>query len=211
MIQINQDTSQWATLTILLGLLNERGIKLKPLIVDIGAHHPKEISNSWPFINELNWRAILVEPNPDSFKQINEYYKDNNRVKVVEVALYKEEGYAKLKLTDGCSGYGSLINNKHAASQQQKVYEIEVETITPKQLIDRYKIKDVGLLTVDVEGLDTIILSEWMNNSEVRPQVIITESSIWDNGKEEMLKGYGYEKIGEAGENELFLYGDKLC
>jgi hypothetical protein len=40
--------------------------------VDVGAHHPMRLSNTYSFY-KLGWRGINIEPNPDSFNLFTKY------------------------------------------------------------------------------------------------------------------------------------------
>ena len=51
-------------------------------IVEIGASHPEEISNSWYVINRLNFNALLIESDKCKHDIIYEYYKNNSKVSV---------------------------------------------------------------------------------------------------------------------------------
>lgn len=62
------------------------------ICVEIGSHDGKFISNSWHWINNHDWSAVLVEADPERFKSLIKRYPDNAKVSLVNEWVTKENG-----------------------------------------------------------------------------------------------------------------------
>jgi hypothetical protein len=72
----------------------------RPRLLEIGAYHPTELSNSRALI-ELGWEAVLFEPSPGPLKGLIQEYGDNPRVEVVGLPVVPGgEQFVKLRVTD---------------------------------------------------------------------------------------------------------------
>ncbi len=205
MIKIDEDTSQWGTVSNLVEFINKNELNINPFIVDIGAANGKLNSNSWPFINQ-GWLGVLVEPNPKPFAEMTELYH-NYGVLLENAAVSAGDGTIILSMPE------SEADDQLASLAVNHPKKIEVKGITVKALIEKHDIKDVGILSVDTEGYDYQVVQMWMQTDN-RPQVVITES--WPHlpyvnmAKTSLLGTNGYKKVLHCGENEIFIKKELL-
>lgn len=138
--------------------------------VDIGAHHPTIISNTW-FLYQRGWRGINVDPTPgtmDVFAKVRP--EDVN----LEIAITDTDGEA----TFYTYGEGGVQNTMDAArvDKSRNPTAHKVKTMRLSTLLDRYLPAGakMDLLSVDVEGLDLKVLqsSDW---KKYRPEIVIAE------------------------------------
>lgn len=71
-----------------------RGCKGQRSMLEIGAYHPTELSNSRLFI-EAGWLVDLVEPGPQQFVRFMDEYKDNAKVVLWNAAVAESERFCE--------------------------------------------------------------------------------------------------------------------
>ncbi|OFZ51987.1 MAG: hypothetical protein A2381_00935 [Bdellovibrionales bacterium RIFOXYB1_FULL_37_110] len=167
--------------------------------IDVGAHHPMHLSNSYYFYQQ-GWRGINIEPMPGSLKLFNQYRpRDIN----LELPIAKEAKFLTYHIFNE-TAYNSfdkeLAQSRCAINKCKMIKTIEMKTFTlaeilkshlpPKQMID--------FLTIDAEGLDLEVLES--NDWEVyRPTMVLVEilnnqlENIKDNGLYQFLTNKNYK------------------
>jgi FkbM family methyltransferase len=172
--------------------------------VDIGAHHPIFISNTWA-LYERGWRGINVEPTPGLFEALQaERPRDVN----LQMAISGQDGEATFY------SYGMNVNNTLDAGRVDEARlqdRLTVQTLRLSTLLDRYLPPDtkVDFLSVDVEGLDLEVLqsNDWRR---YRPEIVVAEQH--GGGIEEQIQTplyrfmfqTGYRMIGWAPPSLVF-------
>ena len=178
----------------------------------IGIHIKDEIQEILPE------RVLLVEPVPHNVDAIKSNLADLKGVTVEQVALtnknetknfyfVKNTSIHKLK-KHWSSGIGSF-NKQHLLDHKTKRFKIEeedidkvsIETIRFKDLVEKYQIKQIEKLLIDVEGSEYEILSDIdFNSLEIKK--ILFEYKHFDGFKKtgkkleeilEKLYKHGYE------------------
>lgn len=128
-----------------------------PSYLDIGAHHPTNISNTKLFY-DTGSRGINVEANPYLFQQFMiERPEDIN----LNFGVGKESGFLDFYMVDEYSGRNSFdhatVESFIAENPEFKIHEIRtLPVMTVAQVLSNRAIPD--FLTIDVEGLDYEIL-----------------------------------------------------
>ena len=182
----------------------------------IGIHIKGEIEKILPE------KVLLVEPVPHNVVEIKKNLNNLEGIITEQVALsgtkekrnfyfVKNTSIHKLK-KHWSSGIGSF-NKQHLLNHKSKRFKIEeediekisIEAIRFKDLVDKYKIRQIDKLLIDVEGSEFVILNDIDFNS-INIKKIIFEYKHFDGyqttGKklEEILKkfkqnGYTTKKI----------------
>ena len=230
MIKITEDVSQWDTMSTLINWINENKVELHPFVVDIGANDGKRLSNSWNLIVENGWKGLLVEPTADLIPVIEKNYKEAyvSHDKLISYTIVTGNQLKASFPQGSCDGRSQIVivncaisnisGKKHLGmvGNDSMLYSfvvpasmwLEVDCITPQELFGKCDAK-VGILSVDTEGHDFVILKSMFEETKVRPQIIITESwpaLVYDNlNKQSLLSNEGYQKILHCGENEIFI------
>ena len=163
-------------------------------LVVIGAHFgvwlKKEISNY------KNKNILLVEPVPYNYKVLKTNFEKNNNIFICTNAIFsenkterfyfvKEDSIPKLG-KHWASGIGSfskqhILNHK---SKRFKVEESDIETIEInfinfETLINKYEIKSIDKLQIDVEGAEFDILNS-IDFNKIIVKNILFESKHFD-------------------------------
>jgi len=166
----------------LLKLLAHRNDKDFPQVaIEIGACDGKHFSNAALFA-DMGWDVVFVEPLPVYFEQLQENYKDAENVICENAAISTESRKAVTFYYD----QNSIDHSSLLGKESIHVEEISVKAMTYKGLLRKNKIKEVGILSIDAEGMDTEILKQVLA-SDVLPDIIIIESNTISERQEQLL------------------------
>lgn len=175
----------------------------KPSYLDIGAHHPFDLSNT-ALLYQRGSRGINVEANP---ALISEFRRHRPEDKNVCVAVGPMSGAAKLNRISEKSGCNSLL------PLAGKLHDsIDVPVLTADEIVNVYADGCwPDLLSVDAEGMDFEILAS-IDYARGGPKVICAEavSQIADveTGIRELMLGNGYSVHSWVGSNMLMARSD---
>jgi len=141
---------------VIRAVFNNLGID-NPSYLDIGAHHPTNISNTKLFY-DAGSRGINVEANPNLFAQ---FLIDRPNDINLNFGVGTESGFMNFYMVDEHSGRNSFdLATVEAFVQDYPQFSIrEVMTLpvmTVPQILQHRAVPD--FLTIDVEGLDYDIL-----------------------------------------------------
>lgn len=85
-------TSQWGEDGIIEEIFKRIGVK-NSYCVEFGAGKGTELSNVWNLISNKKWKAVLIEPNPDSFKIWEDIAKPYDKaIVLINVFVTLEKG-----------------------------------------------------------------------------------------------------------------------
>ena len=185
-------------------------------LVVIGAHSGLYLKD---LVNEYqNRNILLVEPVPYNYEVLDSEYKDDPKITICKNAIIdkskkdffyyvKKESIAKLgkhwESQIGSFDKNHILNhkNKRFDIKADDIEIIQIEFITFDDLIQKYSIKSIDKLQIDVEGAEYKIMNS-INFYKIEINKILFESKHFDGtfieGKklqeiEEKLKSYGYK------------------
>lgn len=167
--------------------------------MDIGAYDVFKFSNVRALF-EKGWKGILVEPSPDNFKDINEHYKADNDVMVVNIAVGEENGTIDFySCQDAVSTSDEQHKNKWEAAgvkyNKIKVFQLSVSNFMASYFVD------IDFLTIDTEATNINIfraIPEYVFN---RIKMICIEHDGYRDEIESTLAKYGFSSRCFNGEN----------
>lgn len=174
----------------------------KPSYLDIGAHHPIELSNT-ALLYQRGSRGINVEANPALIGAFNELRPED---KNICVAVGPVSGVGRLHRVNETSGINSLLPIKgHGALLDI----IDVPVVTVDNIIDEHADGCwPDLLSLDVEGMDLDILRS-IDFGSGGPRVMCVEavSQVGDSSDDlrSLLTERGYFVHSWAGGNMIFV------
>ena len=184
----------------------------KPSWLDIGAHHPFYLSNTWQFYQK-GCRGVNVEPDPGL---INAFLRNRKEDININAGVGREKGTFDFFLmssptlnTFSKTEAEALIekhNNEVFIKEVKPINVIPVNTILEKHFLNR----DNYFISIDVEGMDFEILQS-IDFIRFKPLVICIET----NGKDEVLvinylKEKGYLLYASNSVNCIFLVKEKF-
>lgn len=159
-------------------------------LLEAGAFDPYHLSNSRHFI-ENKWRAVLVEPNPKHFKDLEKHYQNKKTIHLIPKLL-----------SDGI--YDSFLDsNKDSftALWKEGTTGIPVKTTTIKKVLAKFKLKKLGVLFLDTEGTEDKILKKMLLD-KIYPEIICVENHSEAKDFEKLLK-HKYKKLTHIGFDDI--------
>lgn len=185
----------------------------KPTWIDIGAHHPFYLNNTFLFYSQ-GARGINIEPDPSLCQQfVKERPKDIN----LNFAIGEQSGeldfyiFNEPTLNTLVKEEADRIHKEHPGYFVKEVCKVKIEPLD--QVIEKYaQGKFPDLLSLDVEGLDEQILKS-IPFEKTAPKVICVETiSFSTQGRgvksvaiPEFLKSKGYMVYADTNINTLFV------
>ena len=158
------------------------GLKENGFYVDIGAYHPKKLSNTALFYQK-GWCGINVEPNKKSWELLK---KKRPRDINLNLGVDSEPGFRELYLDDACSSFDGGWSSFRGKE--------EVKVTTLALLLEAYLPfnQPIDFLSVDTEGNDLVVLksNDW---KKYRPKLVLVEllRDGWDIVKFMGEQNYG--------------------
>ena len=186
-------------------------------LVVLGAHsgtHNKELIKSYK-----NQNILLIEPVPYNYEILEKEYEFDSNIFICNngiIDIAKKDNFYFVKKSSisklgkhWASGIGSfdkdhLINhkNKRFKIKDNDIEKIEIEFITFDDLINKYSIKMIDKLQIDIEGAEFKVMNS-IDYKKIRINQIFFESKHFDGTFQE---GKKLEEI----KNKLLLNGFKL-
>lgn len=171
----------------------------KGFYVDIGAHHPWRFSNTFIFYQQ-GWKGINVDATPGSMTPFVKYRKRDINL---EIGVGRELGSMEFYCFNepALNTFDRVLAMERNGKQNYRLVSTQsVGIITLENLFARYlpDHTQIDFLTIDVEGLDFLILqsNDW---TKYRPAFILIEesnsSSINENEMANFLSIHGYFKV----------------
>lgn len=180
--------------------------------VDVGAHHPKRFSNTY-FFYKKGWKGINIDAMPDSMKPFN-------KIRPRDINIEKPVSEKKQILTYYAFNEPALNGFSKELSQERSdkdnnyhiIFEKDIETSTLTEILDTNlpKNQEIDFLSIDVEGLDFIVLQS-NNFNQYKPKVILIEilgsslSDIENNEITQYLKQFEYSIYAKAVNTVIFI------
>ncbi|MBS0476442.1 MAG: FkbM family methyltransferase [Proteobacteria bacterium] len=197
---------------VVLNIFHNIGIS-RPSYMDIGAHHPINISNT-ALLYKLGCRGINIEPNPNLFENFKAHRQEDRNL---NIGIAKEGGMLDFYMIDDFSGRNTF-DKKTAEDfvRENPMFAIRsIQSIPVKNLND--VVSELGgefpdFLTLDVEGLDYAIL-ESFDFSKSRPKVVCVEFISGDGssahaGIKSLMLDRGYFLYFKTVGNAFYVHND---
>jgi FkbM family methyltransferase len=194
--------------------LSQLGVA-RPSYLDIGAHHPTWLSNTFYFYRRRS-KGVLVEPDPTAIRKLK---LRRSRDRVLNVAVAGEDGRRTLHMFKGgrfnLAKINTLSDDDAADLRRQGwtyVKAITVPVLSPTTLLERHCDGTPDLVSIDVEGVDIEILRAW-DFERFRPAVVVVETltyveSGWGEKRpevNELMRAVGYREFADTHVNTVFV------
>lgn len=179
----------------------------RPSYLDIGAHHPSRLSNTFRFYGQ-GCRGVCVEPDPDLYAVLAERRPNDIHLNAGIGAAGQAGGslpfYVMSERT--LNTFSKAEAERYAAGGRQRI-----ETVIEVPVLDINTVCDTwfagagpDFLSVDVEGLDEEIVRA-LDLSRFRPAVICVETLTYSESRQERkLTGIAEHLLGQG----YFVYAD---
>lgn len=173
-------------------------------ILEIGAWHPEQLSNSRMLI-EAGWSATLVEFSPKPVHELILHYGYNDRIRIIQAAISAgEEHVSRFEVTENALSSDSEEHNKKWKDAKANYYgHLWVPTLSVRKLLDQFfGDSRFHFASVDTEGSSVPIAIAIME-TDWRPEVLCCE---YDNSLPYLLteaQKYGYKAVHTNGTNVI--------
>ncbi len=150
--------------------------KRKWFYIDIWAHHPKKISNTYHFYKKW-WNWINIDPLPWTKKLFDKYRKkDINLEYAISNSAWILNYYMFNKPALNTFSVHSKVRALKKFDNAKLIRELDIEVLRLDFLLEKYNIKEIDFISIDVEWLEynVVISNDWF---KFRPKVILIE--IW--------------------------------
>ena len=175
-------------------------------IIQIGANDGKSDDFLRSSIN-INTNLLLVEPIKGAFEQLEKNYSGFKNVRFVNKAIDIESGkknifsvnpkyydfYEKKYKSKDVSWLTVLasFDKEHLEYHGVKTNHIqstEIDCINFKELIEQYDFQKLDLLVIDTEGYDDVLITNFIQNTDIRPIIILEWIHIKKYKAEEIIE-----------------------
>lgn len=185
--------------------------KPQGFFIEIGANNGINFSNTYFFEKTLNWQGICVEPYPELFEEL----RNNRNCYCENVCIATEKNIVKFLKCHGfiTEMYSGILDNydpRHLEriDNEIKTYGgskeiIEVQCISFDDLIEKYQIDKIDLLSIDIEGGEEKIIKS-IDFSKTYIVIIIIENNFDNNDIRNYLKSKGYDLIKRLGKDDIY-------
>lgn len=136
--------------------------------VDVGANDPYFQSNTH-FFYKKKWHGINIDANEDSIRRLKVVRKNDINIEALISDSMKEMEYFCYE----SSAYNGCIKRDYVPSKL--LYSKKIQAVTLTSILAKLEIDKINFLSIDVEGLDLMVLKS-LDLDEYRPEVILIES-----------------------------------
>lgn len=209
---------------LIVNLFNLMGID-KPSYLDLGAHHPSEISNT-KMLYDAGSRGVNVEANP---LLMEEFHRQRPEDKNINIGIGLTKGVFPFYRVDPKSGLNTFVPEELVRVGIEATSVVEVEVVTIAELLVCRLSGWPDFLNMDIEGLDFEILKDAEFTREVKfelppipgsspiymrgtlrgPKVICAEIRDYEQKKtKDLMLKKGYDLLCRFDANLIFLRQD---
>ena len=127
------------------GIYDDMDVHNRDVVFDIGAN----IGLWTAYILERGAKKVYsFEPNKLAISQLENNFKDNEKVVIVPKGIYHEHTKIPFYVDEGNSLISSVVNGDN------KVLAYEIDTLTIEDVLEQYNIDKIDLLKMDIEGAE---------------------------------------------------------
>ncbi|WP_298261007.1 FkbM family methyltransferase [Bradyrhizobium sp.] len=174
---------------------------------DIGANHPKYLSNTFA-LYRLGASGVLVEPDP---LLCNKLRSARSRDSVLNVGVaFDERRTAKLQrlsdrafntfLPEQADRVVKLSESWLGSDRQRVVGEVEAALVPANEILEAHFQAGLDFLSIDTEGCNLAIL-ESIDLNRFRPKIICIEAS---DDFSHIMNSNDYELLARTPDNAIF-------
>ncbi len=186
---------------LIIDLFRQLG-KDKFSYLDLGAHHPINISNT-ALMYERGCRGVNVEANPNLIAEFNRLRPEDINV---NFGVHTENGEADFHMYDPTSGRNTFSFQETSTVDMKVKSTMKVATLTLTAILNRYcNGKFPSFLNIDIEGLDFEILDnfDFLRNY---PTIICVETRLKKSREmTQLMARKGFNPFARLGENIIYV------
>lgn len=179
--------------------------------LDVGAHHPTYLSNTYLFY-ENGGRGVCVEPDPSLFKAFGKKRPRDTHLNC-GVGIAPGEADFYVMSTSTLNTFSKVEAERYQSYGQQRIMKtISIKLETINEVIRQNFEKAPNLVSLDVEGLDYLILQNF-DFKNCRPEVFCLETLSYTEDRSErklneiieLMHANGYLTYADTYINTIFV------
>lgn len=185
--------------------------KTEGFYVDVGAHHPVRLSNTYLFYRR-GWRGINIDAAPGSMTAFKDLRPDDINL---EMAIGEKPGSLPFHIFNdpALSTFDTAVAKERDGKGHFRLLEIKpIEIRTLAHVLEEFLPvgKSIDFMSVDVEGFDLAVLrsNDW---KQFRPEYVLAEDWFCENAEESLktpmaafLKAVGYVLFARTAHTEIY-------
>jgi FkbM family methyltransferase len=176
---------------------------ISSVCIEVGAFNGVDFSNSLYFEN-VGWRCILVEPNPDLCTLIR---KKRNAL-LYECAASDRPGAKNLRIIDGAEDYSTVDGESTSwvrLARGREFREVVVAARTLDDILTDSGASTLEFASIDVEGHELEVLKGF-TLARWHPRVVLVEDSseLLNRGVLDLMHDQGYRRFYRSGSNDWY-------
>ena len=192
-------------------LFDTMGIQ-KYRYLDIGAHHPRRLSNTYLFYT-LGGSGVLIEPNPVLASMISEVRPRDLCLNVGMAGQSRSSIPFYVMKSDTLCTFSRHEAERMAAECGEEIVEVRyLDVLAPDAVLSDHFSAGLNLVSLDVEGLELEIL-ESFDLQRYRPEVFCIETVSYaidgDGVKStelaQFMTSHGYKVFADTYINTIFV------
>jgi FkbM family methyltransferase len=150
--------------------------KQKGVYIDVGAHHPFRVSNTY-LLYKQNWTGINIDPMPGSKALFDKHRPKDINLEIGVSEAKQQHTYFIFNETALNTFSPEKVKEYTQSGKYRVIAEKKIDTWPLADILDKYLAKDVAIdfLTIDAEGLDLEVLRS-NNWDKYRPAYVLAES-----------------------------------
>ena len=147
----------------------------KPSYLDIGAHHPTYLSNTYLFY-ENGSSGVCVEPDPFLFEEIRKVRKRDICLNVGVGSGGTEKADFYILNVRTLNTFSREEANRYASYEGKNIEKVvEIPLVSVNEIIEKHCVQQPNLISLDVEGMDLQILRDF-DFDKYTPEVFCIET-----------------------------------
>src|ERR1044072_1778699 len=155
-----------------------------PSYLDIGAHHPCVLSNTFLFYQKGS-SGVCIEADPLLHAKIKRKRKRDTCLNVGVGASEAKSANFYVMTTKALSTFSKAESERYSQLHNQKIQKvIDVPVVTINEVINQYFKPFPNFVSLDTEGLDLAIIKS-LDFERYRPQVFCIETVTYTQDKSE--------------------------
>ena len=179
--------------------------------LDVGAHHPTYLSNTYLFYENLG-HGVCVEPDPALFSEFGEKRPRDVNLNC-GVGISNDEADFFIMSTSTLNTFSKVEAERYESYGKQRIVKtIKIELKTINEIIAKHFEKCPNLISLDIEGMDYLILKNF-DFEKYRPEVFCLETLSYTEDKSErklteiinLMHANGYRTYADTYINTVFV------
>ncbi len=176
----------------------------KPSYLDLGAHHPSYMSNTFLFYRQGSY-GVCVEPDPTLFAQIKRKRSRDTCLNMGVGVSTKEKAAFYIMTSKALNTFSKQEAERYQSYGNQRIEAIiTIPLISVNEIIAQYFASPPQFISIDIEGLDLDILKS-LDFKRSRPVVLCIETLTYTEDRTERKMT---EIIDFVCSHGYFLYAD---